>query len=234
MSALGGIVTATRIRERDVARLNKCLELLVEPTSVEALRRQAVDAIPVVVPSAFTVWNEFDPATREMATPVISATTVGIPDGGKEIERAMYDARSVFAAHVDEQPMMQHYARTGDGRPRAISDFYSKEQFRATELYRQFYGPLGVDDQIAFQLPSPTLVVAITLHRGWRDFPSRDRLLLNLLRPQLIQALRNARADERLRRLLGATEQRVERTGEGLLLLDRGVRVDYASTNACT
>ena len=224
-------MTAAVIRDHDLERLSSCLELLAEPTSVEALRREAVDAIPAVVPSAFTVWNEFDPATGEMAAPVISARTTGIAGGSTRLERAMYQARSIFADHVDEQPIMQHYVRTGDGRPRAISDFYTEEQFRGTELYRQFYGPLGVDDQIAFQLPSPVLVVAITLHRGWRDFPSRDRLLLNLLRPQLIQALRNARAYERLSRLLAATEQ-VERTGEGLLLLDRRDRVEYASANA--
>lgn len=225
-------MAADVIRDRDLGRLNRCLELLAEPTSVEALRRQAVEAIPAVVPSAFTVWNEFDPAPGEMAVPVISSATEGIAGGSKQLERAIYDARSIFAAHVDEQPIMQHYVRTGDGRPRAISDFYTKEQFRGTELYRKFYGPLGVEDQIAFQLPSPALIVAITLHRGWRDFPSRDRLLLNLLRPQLIQALGNARAYERLCRLLAATEQLVERTGEGLLLLDRGGGVEYASANA--
>ena len=49
---------------------------------------------------------------------------------------------------------------------------------------------------------------------------------------QLIKALRNARAYEWLCRLLAATEQRVERTGERLLLLDRGGRVEYASANA--
>jgi len=225
-------VTAAVVRERDLVRLNRCLERLAEPTSVEALRRRAVDAIPVVVSSASTVWNEFDPTPGEMANPVISATTKGMAAGSEQLERAMYDARSMFAAHVDEQPIMRHYLRTGDGRPGAISDFYTEEQFRRTELYRQIYGPLGVDDQIAFQLPSLTRVVAITLHRGWHDFPSRDRLLLNLLRPQLIQALGNARAYERLCRLLAATEQRIERTGEGLLLLDRGGRVEYASANA--
>jgi hypothetical protein len=83
-------VTVAVIRERDLARLNGCLELLAEPTFVEALRRQAVDAIPEVVSSAFTVWNEFDPATGEMAAPVISATTMGIA-GGKRLEKAIYD-----------------------------------------------------------------------------------------------------------------------------------------------
>ena len=98
-------MTAALIRDRDLARLNRCLEFLAEQTFVESLRRQAVDAIPVVVPSAFTVWNEFNPATGEMETPVISATTVGIAGGSKQLERAMYDARSIFAAHVDEQPI---------------------------------------------------------------------------------------------------------------------------------
>jgi hypothetical protein len=57
------------------------------------------------------VWNEFDPATGEMATPVISATTMRTADGSKLLQRAIYDARSIFAAHVDEQPIMMHYVR---------------------------------------------------------------------------------------------------------------------------
>ena len=85
---------------------------------------------------------------------------------------------------------------------------------------------------MAFELPSPTQVVAITLHRGWRQFSERDRLLLNLIRPQLVQGLRNARAYERLQRLLDSLEQRVESAGEGLLLLDEGDQVEYASPNA--
>jgi hypothetical protein len=73
-----------------------------------------------------------------------------------------------------------------------------------------------------------TTVAARAVH--WIRDPGP--VALNLLRPQLIQALRNARAYERLSRLLAATEQQVERTGEGLLLLDRGERVEYASANA--
>jgi DNA-binding CsgD family transcriptional regulator len=217
------------LRERDVEALSGFLEVLAEPCGVEGLRHRSVETIPTVVASALTVWNEFYPSTGEMANPVASSRP------GGRLEKAaqgLFDRRAIFAAHVEQQPVLQHYIRTRDGRPRAISDFYTRAQYQGTKLFQEFYGPLGIDDPVGFQLPSPALVIAITLHRGWKDFSQRDRLLLNLMRPQLVQCLHNAHAYERLQRLLTAVEHRVEAAGEGLLLLNPRNHVEYASPNA--
>jgi DNA-binding CsgD family transcriptional regulator len=108
----------------------------------------------------------------------------------------------IFGQLVFENPLVAHYQRTGDGRAVRFSDVVSRRELHATELYRRFYAPLGIEHQIAFTLPSsPERLLAIALSRGGDDFTDRERDLLNLARHHLIQAYRNALAHSQLARL---------------------------------
>lgn len=219
---MGGVV----LRDRDVEALTGYLAMLAAPATVDEVRQRAVEGLPSVVPSVLTAWNEVDPRTGLMLNPVILPAPTVYPGGTYEAGHA------IFAAHLHEHPVVQNFLRTGDGRPYAISDFLTREQFEATGIYQQFYRPLGVEEQLALQLPFPDPIVAVTLHGDWGSYGPRDRALLNVIRPQLVQSLRNARALERLDRLRRAVEQRIEDAGEGLVLLDRLDQVEYASPHA--
>ena len=219
-------MTGVVLRDGDIEALNGFLEVMAEPCPVAEFQRRTVESIPRVVPSEVTAWNEVDPSTTMMANPVIFPTP---PDWQMSREAEL---RQAFAAHAHEHPVLQHQLRTGDGRPHTISDFYTQERFHQTQLYQTHYAFLGTEDQMAIKLPAPYLVVAITLTRGWQEFTERDRLLMNLMRPQIVQGLRNAQAYDRMSRLLASVEQRLEAVGEGLVLLDRHNAVEYASPNA--
>jgi DNA-binding CsgD family transcriptional regulator len=214
------------LRQRDIETLLVVVATLAEPCPLDQLRQRSVEAIPTIVRSSLTAWNEVDPASGTLSSPAIHPPPTTHVGGSFEAGLA------VFAAHAHQHPVLGHFIATGDGRPYAISDFVSQAQFHETPLYQEFYRVLGVDDQIALQLPSPSPVVAITLHQDWQTFTRRERLLLNLIRPQLSQGYRNAQAYERLDRLLTAVEHHIETAGEGLLLLDNHDHVDYASPNA--
>jgi DNA-binding CsgD family transcriptional regulator len=98
-----------------------------------------------------------------------------------------------FARHAHEHPVLRHFQETGDPRPRAISDFLTIRQLHATGLYRNVYEPLGVEDQIGFLLPSPPgQVIGLVINRGERGFSETERGLLELVRPHLSQAFRDA------------------------------------------
>jgi hypothetical protein len=74
-----------------------------------------------------------------------------------------------------------------------ISDFLTLRKFHSSGLYADFYRRVGVEQQMAFILPAAQpLIIGIALNRSRSDFSERDRLLLNLVRPHLIQAYRNA------------------------------------------
>lgn len=132
-----------------------------------------------LVPSDYASYNELRDSVDVLAA-------VAIPDLPEQF-------RAVWARHAHQNPLVVRFARTRDGRAYRFSDVADPAEFERLELFREFYWPLGIRHQIAFTLPSPPrLTVAIALSRGDRDYTDRDRELLNLLRPHLIQAYRNA------------------------------------------
>lgn len=114
------------------------------------------------------------------------------------------EAHEIFGRYMHQNPLIAYMMESRRGTARRLSDMVSIEEFHKLEIYRQLYGPLGLEHQIAFTLPQepPRLLgVAISRHRG--DFDDADRDLLNQARPYLIQSYRNAVAFERLRRAVG-------------------------------
>jgi DNA-binding CsgD family transcriptional regulator len=104
-----------------------------------------------------------------------------------------------FARYGTQNPIVKHYLETNDGRALRFSDLLTRRELHRLDLYREVYAPLGVEYQIAFTLPSAAQrVVGISLSRAKRDFTGTDRDLLNLVRPYLIQAYRNALAHTQL------------------------------------
>ncbi len=135
--------------------------------------------------------------------------------------------------HAGENPLLQRYLRTRDGRALRFSDVLPRKQLRSLPLYQEFYAPLGVEHQIAFILPStPLLTIGVALTRGEADFSERDRRLLELTRPHMIQAYRAAELREQLAATIGGLRSGLDADGRALVLLDRGGGVRFASAAA--
>jgi DNA-binding CsgD family transcriptional regulator len=99
----------------------------------------------------------------------------------------------VFYRLAQQNPLAERHLRTRDGRPYRISDVVTQEQFQGTDLYREFYAPIGVEYQISFALPSAgEEILAIAMSRRETDFTDDERELLSVARPHLIQIYRNA------------------------------------------
>jgi DNA-binding CsgD family transcriptional regulator len=100
----------------------------------------------------------------------------------------------VFAAHVHEHPLINHYRATGSGEPVMISDFLTQQQFHRLGLYTEFFRGIPVEHQVAISLPGPDQeVIGIAMSRARHDFCDEDRALLSVLRAPLIAALLRAR-----------------------------------------
>ncbi len=102
-----------------------------------------------------------------------------------------YDHETFYRLAL-QNPLAERFLRTRDGRPLRLSDVATREAFHATDLYVEFYAPIGVEHQIAFSLPSDgEHILAIALSRHEPDFTDDERDVLGLARPHLIQAYRN-------------------------------------------
>ena len=115
------------------------------------------------------------------------------------------DDLRIFERYMHQHPLINYYRRTGDGRALKISDFLSRREFHHLDLYNEFYRVIPkVEHQLAVVLPAPPpLVVGVTLNRSGQkqkhDFTERDRLRLELIRPHLAAAYRNAEVFTALR-----------------------------------
>lgn len=144
------------------------------------------------------------------------------------------EINAAFAAHIAEHPAITYVEQTADGRPRTISDFLGVEEFHATPLYREFYSlpEITVEDQLSLTLPQPEMIIGIALNRSQRDFTTRDRLVLNLLRPHIVQALRNSAAFERSQMIITSLEGAVESGQDGLVLVSGDGRIEHLTRRA--
>lgn len=76
-----------------------------------------------------------------------------------------------------------------------ISDFLNDAQFRRLGLYNEFFKKADVEYQISVALSShQETIEGIALNRSGEDFSERDRTILCLFRPHIIQAFINAEA----------------------------------------
>jgi DNA-binding CsgD family transcriptional regulator len=164
--------------DRRVLRLvGEVMGLLV----MEELCEGLLVALRQAIPADFCAMNEV-PGDIE------GAISITDPPASEADHRA-------WARYGHQNPIADHFMRTRDGRPTRFSDLLTRRQLHRLEIYREIYGPLGVEYQIAFMLPSRSQrVLGVALSRTRRDFTSAERDLLAVARPYLIQAYRNALA----------------------------------------
>ena len=145
------------------------------------LRQGLLAALHRVVPSDWVSINEIASNPNDIYVVVRPALPKRI--------------HNTFAKHAHENPLIAHFARTGNTRPYRFSDVISRRQLHALALYQECYAEIGLEHQIAFIIKvSDTSHVAIALSRKARNFTNTERTLLDHARGYLIQIYRNALA----------------------------------------
>src|SRR5439155_17247908 len=100
----------------------------------------------------------------------------------------------LYALHERDHPAVAHYERSRDTRAWRLSDLSGEETWRATELYREIYRPLNIEQQVMMLLPSPDRRIrVVALNRCAPAFSDGERLLLELFWPHLALAWRMTR-----------------------------------------
>jgi DNA-binding NarL/FixJ family response regulator len=112
------------------------------------------------------------------------------------------DMGQIHPIQLEEDPLLLH-SQEGGFNAVKYSDFYTRRELHRSRLYHLLLKPLGVEDSLVIQLRSPpySRPKMFSLDRGDSDFSERDRAVLDLLQPHLVQLYR---ASERRRRLQAA------------------------------
>lgn len=171
-----------------------------------------------MVPSEYASYNEL-----EGTTPVATIADPELPAW----------AHPVWERYAPENPLLQRYLRTRNGRAVRFSDVAPVRELRRMPIFEHLYLPLGIRHQVAFVLPStPELTIAVVLSRGRRDFGERDMRLLELARPHLIQAYRGAAVREQLTATVAGLRTGLDADGTAIVVLDGDGVIGFASKAA--
>jgi DNA-binding CsgD family transcriptional regulator len=184
---------------------------------------------PMRLLAAVAALVRADLITLTEVDPVLNKST-----GYSYPEAPVQDFEEAFQRNIKDHPVVRHIQTTRDGRAKAISDFLSAKAFRATGLYREVFEPLGVEDQLSIAMvASGGLLIGISFNRARRGFSQRDREILNLLRPHVLQAYMNCRARHLINSQVNEGHASVmEQLPLGLICVKANGRIDWSTSSA--
>jgi DNA-binding CsgD family transcriptional regulator len=170
-----------KLTSTDGFRLLAALTELYSITSIEEFPIRVLSVVHRVIGCDEASYNEVELSTGHFRAAVD-------PKESTESQVAL-----LFASFVHEHPVIAHFASTGDPQAHTISDFLRPAEFHRLGLYGEFFGPLGIEDQLSTTLPvgRGDRVIGVALNRSG-FFTEVDRQLLDALRPHLITARQNA------------------------------------------
>ncbi len=212
-----------RLSAADLTALCRCVGDVYAHADLDSFPGHVLGAVGRLVPHNYLAFSEVNLARRRLVEVMSPA------------DAHRRDLLPALESHMPEHALITRYRRTRDGRAYKLSDFLSRAEFLRLGLYNEVYRHYGVEDQMAVALPAPReLMVTLVLSRPRRTFGERDRLVLNLLRPHLIQAYRNAEAVTELKAELAGSRLGLEATRQAVVALGPGGRVRWLTPAART
>lgn len=210
-----------RLRPKEIDTLFSYLPELYAHRDLEEFKSSVLRSLSDIVPWEFASYNERD---------LRSHTNVFIPE---PTPPDLPEAEEALDTHVGENPIVNYYLQTRDGRALRISDFLTQREFRKLGLYNEYYRKVGIDHSLLVGLSITTSpMIAIGFGRNGRDFSERERLLLDTLRPHLIQAYQNAAAVERNRLESRSLRQAIEEIEGAVISLSQDGRPQMVTEKA--
>jgi DNA-binding NarL/FixJ family response regulator len=139
------------------------------------------------------------------------------------------DWAAVKPVREAEDPVFRHIYQ-GSFAAVKISDFLTRRELHRTGMYHLVMKPCGLEDTLSVRLaiPPPSRPKSFAFDRVGRDFSARDRAVLDLLNPHLVQLCRASESRRRLREALALHES----TQAAVVLLEADDRLAFASTAA--
>lgn len=212
-----------QLAHRDLQSVSTVLRQLYAHGDLETFPAQSLAALSGVVPANILGYNEVNLRRQRLVAVTDPSEVAPSPD------------EEQFVSHyLSEQVLLTRYQRTRDGRAYKMSDFLSQSQFHRLALYNEFYHQRRTEDLMLVVLPTATnnVVLLLVASRSRRTFSERDRRVLNVLRPHLLQAYNNATTVTHVRQEAARLKQALEESRRGIILLTRTGHVQLMTDRA--
>jgi len=198
----------------------RLLPELYSAQTLETFPRHILDLTPRLIRADSYAYNETNFARRRFEVLMRPA-----PE-----EVGLADLDTTLASLMHQHPMVLHNRNT-DQRSLKMSELASRRQFHRLELYDMAYRPARIEYLMTggFKLSAAGDIVTLGFGRQPRDFDEGEAEVLNLLRPHLQQAYRNADAMTTFQRQLEFREQSLEGSANMAVVVVDNLTIENAS-----
>jgi DNA-binding NarL/FixJ family response regulator len=164
-----------------VAGFDELVRSLTDVHDLASLATSLTEALLQVVPGVSASYNELHlPSGRAFAR-------IAPPPRDDWWLRF----QPVFEAHMHQNPLLAALQSQGSLPASTWDDVDLDGSFRATELFRRFYLPLGIESQlVAAATDADGTVVAVAVNRGREGFGAAERQTLDAALPLALLARR--------------------------------------------
>lgn len=172
---------------KDILALNKAIGDIYAVRDMDSFYRQVFASLKSLIPCDTISYNEL---TRQYHF------TKGMHD------TSVHHHFFKKVLHIWNDLVRQHpfHGHLHEERAIKTSDYAPIKRFKDTDLYNEYYRHIDVENQLSAGLSTnKERPVIFCLNRKSSDFSERDRLILTLLRPHIIAAMRNVKEFCRLR-----------------------------------
>jgi DNA-binding NarL/FixJ family response regulator len=200
----------------------ECLRSTYAVRDLRSFQEHLLSGLQKMVPSEVNAYNEVNLRTQHNEVIYDRPETV-----------ALRQSEEIFDRYIPEHPVIAYTKNKRGHGPVKLSDFVSQSQFHRLGLYQEFFRPIRIEDQMIMSFPSPRpVVIGIALNRNHRSFTERDRLLLNLAYPHLLQAYKSAEAWTRIAGELSSLKAALEQVHAPVIVLTHAGQVRAITSKA--
>ncbi len=162
----------TRLSKADLEAITVGLQDIYAAEDPDAYPARMLAELRKLIPSDQIGYNEINLARHR--ADVVRDTPGAVPP-------ALVES---LIRYAHQHPLIAHFARTGDGRARKLSDFLTQRELHRLDIYNAVFREMAAEYQMAVSMSGHGFVViGIAFSRLRPDFSDRDRLMLDTLRP---------------------------------------------------
>jgi DNA-binding CsgD family transcriptional regulator len=201
-----------RYTQQDFEGVLDFVEALYGHRGLNDFADRTMRSLAKIIDTERIIYGDFD---IERQSAHLSLQPSIIQDHGA-VDAALMRLQRRFGSH----PLYQYYLQVRDGRPQRMTRVMTKSRFDEYSQNDEFVGQLGGKYQMGIFFPAgPTIVTTVVLTRSKRDFSERERALLSLIYPHLVQAFRNTASLTRLHRDVDDLFEKLEGPTSSVIVL---------------
>lgn len=195
------------LSHKEISTLNKVIGDLYSLRDLKTFHFHALQLIRKAVRVDFLSYNEIPPGCGSFKTVLLSGDHANLfSKYGNALKE--YGSQHPYWQSVSTDKIIK------------ITDYMPIPQFQALPVFNEYYRYLHIKHQMFITLPAQQQNTLFALSRKDPDFTEKERTILTILRPHIINALRNVSELCRLKTERDLLEKEIEAEKQGAVLID--------------